>query len=350
MKPAYLIQKIAILITIISIYSCSPTSTLSLTVTNPAPVYLPKEIKNIGVLNRSLPNKESKSMNDLDKVLSIEGKNLDEEGGNDLTESLFNQLKRNQNLNEVKLLDNSNFKTTGLGVFPATLSWDEVAKICAKNNVQALFVVSFYDTETDVKYSTSKTSVKNPFGVYIPMIEHIARINTVIKVGFRIYDSENKIIRDEIINSRTVVAEGRGMNPIKAVETVINRKQNILRRSKDLGSDYAVQIQPFNSRVRRDYYVRGTDNFKIGKRKAQTGDWKGAAELWKAELNNPKAKIAGRATYNMAIISEINGDLNEAIDWASKAYSDYKNKNALNYNKILKERLASRNQLIEETQ
>lgn len=350
MKSKFIIKSFALILIGTLLYSCSPTNTLSLTVTNPAPVYLPKEIKNIGVLNRSLPSKENKAVDVIDKILSIEGKNLDQEGATDLTESLLIQLKRNQNLNDVQLIDNSAYKTTALGVFPTTLTWDEVAKICSQYNVQALFVVSFYDTESSIDYSSAKTSVKNPLGVYIPVIEHIARITTLIKVGYRIYDLENKLIRDEAINTQTVISEGRGINPVKAVETVMNRKQTILRESKEMGANYAVQILPYNSRVRRDYYVRGTDNFKIAKRKAQTGDWNGAAELWRAELNNPKSKIAGRANYNMAIISEINGHLDEAIDWASKAYSDYNNKKALNYNKILKNRLATRNQLIEETQ
>ena len=48
----------------------------------------------------------------------------------------------------------------------------------------------------------------------------------------------------------------------------------------------------------------------------------------------------------MAIINEINGDLNAAIDWASKSYSDFNNREALNYLRILRNRVA-KNQIIE---
>jgi len=47
----------------------------------------------------------------------------------------------------------------------------------------------------------------------------------------------------------------------------------------------------------------------------------------------------------MAIIYEINGDLNSAIDWASKAYTDYKDRNALRYIRILENRVA-KNQIL----
>ncbi len=49
-------------------------------------------------------------------------------------------------------------------------------------------------------------------------------------------------------------------------------------------------------------------------------------------------KIAGRAHYNMAIISEINGNLDDAVAWAQKAYSDYRNKQGLRYVRILENR------------
>ena len=96
---------------------------------------------------------------------------------------------------------------------------------------------------------------------------------------------------------------------------------------------------PRTRRIARDYYVRGSDNFKIAQRRAQAGDWDGAAELWERELTNPKEKIAGRAHYNMAISNEIKGDLEKAIQFASKSYTDYRTNIALDYVNILKYRV-----------
>ena len=47
----------------------------------------------------------------------------------------------------------------------------------------------------------------------------------------------------------------------------------------------------------------------------------------------------------MAIINEINGDLDEAIGWAQKAYEDHNNKLALEYVRILRNRQARSAQL-----
>ena len=61
--------------------------------------------------------------------------------------------------------------------------------------------------------------------------------------------------------------------------------------------------------------------------------------LWEKETASSSSKIAGRACYNMAIINEINGDLNSALKWAQKSYEDYNNKLAIRYVRILENRL-----------
>ena len=81
------------------------------------------------------------------------------------------------------------------------------------------------------------------------------------------------------------------------------------------------------------------------KRRARAGDWDGAADLWHQEIDNKKAKVAGRAHYNMAISNEINGNFNEAVDWATKSYTDYNNKEALDYLRILKRRIENEDEL-----
>ena len=170
-------------------------------------------------------------------------------------------------------------------------------------------------------------------------MEYEAAVSTLIKMGWRIYDSKNRMILDEFTQNREFVSSGRGINPLTAVNTIKGRDQGVKDLSDELGQIYGSRVFPYSRRVRREYYSKGTNNFKMAKRRAETGDWDGAAELWEKEVDNGKRKIAGRAHYNMAISSEINGDLDGAIEWASKAYTDYKDKNALDYVRILRKRV-----------
>jgi hypothetical protein len=329
--------------------SCSSTNTLTMGVLQPSTVYLPQKIQRIGIINRSLPN-QNKKLDDVDKVLSLEGKNLDKEGAEAAISALANELGVNNRFNSVIVFEEPSLKSPGLGVFPAPILWEKVEEICKARNVEALFELCYYDTDTRVDYQANQVEVKGPLGVVIPAIEHVATVYTTIKMGWRIYDPMNRVIRDEYNITDNVVQSGRGINPIVAVQAVTGRKEAVLQRSNQIGRDYAVRIIPYYIRVTRNYYVRGTNNFKIAKRRAQTGNWDGAAELWKLETENSKPKVVGRAMYNMAIINEINGDLDAAINWASKAYADYENKLALDYLRILKNRKATQLQIEQESQ
>jgi hypothetical protein len=326
--------------------SCSATNMLTMSVTEPAPVYLPSDIKKIGIVNRSIPtDKTEKNLDKIDKILSVEGKNLDRKGAKNSINGVLNELNNNNKLEEIKIIAKPNIKGSAMSVFPSALSWGEVKRICNETNVDALFVLSFYDTDTKVDYKQVPIEIDGPLGVKVPAVEHHANIRTLIKTGWRIYDPVNKIIRDEYIINEQIVSTGKGINPLKAVQAVMGRKEAVLDVSTDIGHHYALRILPYRIRVSRDYYVRGTNNFKVAKRRAQTGDWDGAAELWEMEVSNPDPKIAGRACYNMAIINEINGNLDKAVEWASKAYTDYNDKRALRYLKILKHRIRKNEQL-----
>ena len=331
-------------------FSCSSTNVLTMSVTEPAPVHLESKGKSVGILNRSLPAKQNEVLDAIDKILSVEGKDFDKDGANESILGLQNELSKNNGFSTVKIIDDNRIKAVGLSVFPAPLPWETAEKIAIDNKVDYLFELSFYDTDTKVDYKTVTVEKANVLGVKIPVVEHQATVSTLIKNGWRIYDVKNKNIVDEIGSNNVVTTVGRGINPVTAVEAVIGRKQNVLQLSNRLGVDYALKTLPYKTRVSRDYYVKGTSNFEIGKRRAQTGNWDGAAELWEKETNNSDPEIAGRACYNMAIINEINGNLDAAVNWASKSYSDYGDKLALRYLNVLKNRQHKQQQLESQVQ
>ena len=346
MRKIYNTTAISVLLASIILCSCSSTNSLTISVTEPAPVYVPSNIRSIGIIDRSLPSgKNEQKLDKLDKILSAEGKDLDKEAAHESVVGLYDELINNNRFSDVKIIDSANVRNPGLGVFPSALSWKTIERICNENNVDAIFALSFYDTDAKIDYKAVPVEINGPLGIKIPAVEHYATVGTLIKTGWRIYDPINQFIRDEHLSIENVVSTGVGINPVKAIEAIIGRKEAVLQVSNTLGHAYALRILPYRVRVARRYYVRGTNNFKIAKRRAQTGNWDGAAELWNKEVSNPKRKVAGRACYNMAIINEINGDLNAAVEWASISYTDFKDKKALRYLNVLRYRIESNLQL-----
>jgi hypothetical protein len=329
--------------------SCK-TQQLYLTVVEPAPVTISQEIKKVGVINRSMPTDETKILDVIDKALSLEGVDLDKDGAEQSIKGLTDELMNNNRFNEIKTLSNIDFRTPKLGIFPNPLSWEIVDKICKETGSDALFSLEVYDTDTRISYSMRDAGAKTVLGVKIPVVEHLADMETIVKTGWRIYDPVNRIIADEFKHVQSVNFTGKGITPLVAVAGLVGRKEAIIEVSNKAGQGYAFRIIPFKLRVMRDYYVKGTDNFKIARRKAQLGNWDEAGQLWDKETSNPKLTIAGRACYNMAIINEINGKVDEALQWAQKAYEDYNIKLAREYCRILENRRMKLNKVNEQTQ
>jgi hypothetical protein len=265
--------------------------------------------------------------------------NLDKDGAEQAIKGLSDELMNNARFDEVKTLTDIDFRTPKLGIFPVPLSWENVGRICEETGTDALFALEYYDTDTKLRYSSSNAGSREMFGVKVPTIVHQADMETIVKTGWRIYDPVNQVIADEFNHFESVVFTGKGVNPLVAVAALIGRKEAIIDVSNRAGHGYALRIIPFRNRVYRDYFVKGTNNFKMAKRKAQMDQWDEAGELWEKETSNPKSKVAGRACYNMGIINEINGNVEEALKWVQKSYADYNIKQAREYSKILENRL-----------
>ncbi len=330
-------QYVIVLFIISFLISCK-TNELYLNVAEPAPVTIPANIKKVGVINRSVPTEETKIADNVDKALSLEGVDLDKEGAEVSIRGLSYELLNNTRFEEVKLLKDIDFRTSALTLFPPPLTWEIVTQICEETGTNALFSLEKFDTDTRLDYSANKVEVKTILGT-IPALEHQVDMATIVKTGWRIYDPTSRSILDEYIYEESIVSSGKGINPMIAVAALTGRKDAVNQVSDKAGRGYAFRIIPYRVRVYRDYYVKGTDNFKVARRKAQLGKWDEAGLLWEKETANSKMKIAGRACYNMAIINEINGDLPVAVEWAQKSYEDYNDKRALDYVRILENRI-----------
>lgn len=308
--------------------SCSKKGIISMNVLEPSAVYVPVSVKKLGLVNRTLPAKETKTLDDIEKALSLEGVNLDKEGAETSMTALKDQLSKSDRYTELKSVEDNHLKTIGAGVFPQPLHWEQVAKLCKTHQVDALLVLEFYDTDTKLDFKASSATANTPIGS-IPTLAYQATMQTNVKTGWRFYDPQSKQVIDEYHLNRASTFTSSGNNPLMAAKALIQRKDAVNQISAQVGEVYAERILPYWIRVKRDYYIKGNDQLKMAARKAQAGNWDGAAEIWKQQGSNADAKIAGRACYNYAIIHEINGNLDEAIKWAQKAYEDYNEKLAL---------------------
>ena len=328
--------------------SCSATNHLSMTVTEPAQVALPNQVRRVGIVNRSVPAEGRQGLDKVEAILSAEGLKLDAEGAQAALEGLADRLRLSNRFDAVMVFDSLPEVARGIKGMPASLSRAEVAAICAKYGLDALFALSYFDTDTRVSVTLGMMEVPNQFGVRIQVPAHAVDLETTLANGWRVYLPDLPLALDQMEYRDMIRVSGRGVNPVEAIESIAYRKERILEQARETGYVHGGRLDPTRVRVGREYFVRGSDKFTRGKRLAQTGDWDAAASLWQQEIDHPKGKVAGRAHYNMAVINEINGNLDEAIEWARESYATYGTREALQYLRILQNRRAQQEQLMAE--
>lgn len=337
------IPGLLLLTAFLTLTGCGSTNTVTMNVREPASVLLPDHMTGIAVIDRTTGDRDHGWLEKVDEFLSFKGDAFDRLGAEAGITGLTEELIKDDRFEAVVEADSYREPTARRGVFPAPLKWDEVDAICEEYGANAVFALEWYDTDTKVDYKTEKVKRKAPDGSEVEVLEHLAVVRTSIRTGWRIYDAVARDILDESEMRDVVATRGRGVNPVEAVEAITGRTEAVQSVSRGIGRSYGRSVSPYWHRVARKYYVKGTENFQIAKRRAQTGNWEGAAELWLQEIENPDPKIAGRAVYNMAIMNEIRGDLDAAIEWSRRAYEDYGDKLALRYVRLLQgrqERLA----------
>ena len=308
---------------IVVCYSCSSTNLMSLSVTEPAVVSLPPNAKSAAVVNRSLAADDSRAVDANRRTIFPESKDLQAEGAGASLTGLTDALIRSNRFDSVKKLSPPDHGSYGAGVFPVYLSWDTVEKICKENHVDVLFSLELFDPGSTV-------------GLNIANFVQVLNMKTQVKTGWRIYDPNTRNILDQFFINRDLNCQGGNFLTVSSAQ--LGRKEAVINASNRAGEDYATRVIPYCIRVSRYYYVRGNGSFSVAKRMARAGDWGSAANIWREATKSPSGKVAGRACYNMAIISEINGDLNGALQWARKAYEVYRTPYALDFVNILQQR------------
>ncbi|HXD76210.1 MAG TPA: DUF6340 family protein [Puia sp.] len=309
--------------------SCSSTNLMSLSVNEPAPVSLPPGAKTAAVINRIRAASDTRTVDAIHRAMVLETTQLQTDGAGASLTGLTDALIRSNRFDSVKPLPLLDLRSYGAGVFPVYLSWDTVERICRNYHADVLFSLELYDAQSRVGLS----------GLNMAALGEGSNVRTQVKTGWRIYDPSSRTVLDQYIIYRDLNFQGATL--IGTGAALLGRKEVVVKASNHAGEDYASRILPYSLRVSRYYYVRGNGSFIVAKRMAQAGDWDAAANLWRQATTNPSRKVAGRGCYNMAIISEINGDLDGALQWAKKAYEVYRTPYALSYVNILQQRQAN---------
>lgn len=337
MKGYYISAYLLLLLMIV--VGCSTTRNVDIQTLEPAPVSLSKTIKRIGVIGGNIHLTKEKEQTGLHQLIYRENLQLAEEARDAAINGLYNELAADKRFDTIILIEDIVQNDLDPELRGNYLNWKTIESLCQEHKVDAIFSMAYYDSDTRVSLKKTTMEQLNLLRVKEKVAAHQITLETLIENGWRIYDPANKLLIDEFTFNDQIVSTAKGLDPYEALQAIEGRAKNIVEQSTQAGSSYGARLQPYEHSITRQYYVKCTPNFEQAEAFTLSGDWDSAAKLWKKETENPDPKINGKACYNLAILNERNNNLTSAMDWATRAYSQYQYKKFAGYIEALKFRM-----------
>jgi len=310
MKKKVLVSTLTFLVFI----GCS-AQTMTFNVMRPSAVNVPDNIKSIAIIDRSVV--ENSDRNLIEKGLTAEWLGKDELSSKFALDGLINVLESSNRFGVVRT-GKTLIKSGTAKAFPEPFTWEDIETLCTEYKVEGVISLEIYDSDYIIP--------TNMAGVTI---------------GFRLYDLAARSIIDERQLSHEIFWGGNVTTQGGAINRLLEKEKARRSVSYDAGVMYGQRVSPSWYTISRRYYRKGKGdkNLEMGSRMMDVNNWKSSIDYLKMAVNSNKRKVSGRAAHNLAVVYEINGELETAKKWAQDAWGLYKNKDSRNYSFILGERM-----------
>lgn len=104
----------------------------------------------------------------------------------------------------------------------------------------------------------------------------------------------------------------------------LNHRKLLLNTAEYLGISFGSKIVPSWLKIERSLYKSGNIDMRQAEKYCMAGEWLKAADIYNRETKNRKRNIAAKAKYNMALVCEMEENLDAAINWLVLSYSSFK--------------------------
>ncbi len=309
----------------------------------PATLSIPKDIKQVGIVNRSLPAKGQGFNNFLEGFVTGESVGADREGSQESMRGLAAGLNANPRFTAV-LIEGVDLRGTGTAVWPEFLDWGEVNNLCERFRVDAIVALETFDS--DISLREGSREVERTINKKKVMVtEYYGDLRLVVRSGWTIYNPDDQRIVDRNAFTDEMEWNETGDSPKNVISKFPSKRRAINESGNYSGRQYAMRISPTWMTESRSYFRKANDEFKEASKYVKQDNWNEAIAIWKRYTTNADPVIAGRANYNMALASEVEGNLSLALEWANRAWKEFEVKKARNYIQLLESRMRQQEML-----
>jgi hypothetical protein len=217
---------------------------------------------------------------------------------------LFDEFKLDTNHNDTLFLH----PETGL------LSPEVLSEISDLTNADLLLSLDYFSSVAEYLFLKSSNS---------------SRANVKTNTIWSIYDLKTKEYLN-VINFVDDASWGKGAHSIREAQRLLpSRKDAVCNAADVAGENFVYELVPHWVKESRFYYVLNWKYLDIqaANKYAKENNWLKAASIWKKYVDSKNKNIAAQCMYNMAIVCEMQGNVDAAIEWAVKSFYVYENQN-----------------------
>ncbi len=318
--------------------SCLSTHKFSIEVMEPATKVIPAPMSTVALISRNfkyigdtLQNYYKKNVF-LTKDHRNKITNIDSLATTSCLSGLARHLKENNVPVKSKIIDYRTFEIE-YGEKLKPIPWAVIEDICRRNKADGVISLETYT------YINTVTS-----GYYSRVPAPVTGVTS--GAAWTLYDPSRHVIVDTYTDTNTLVWDNNIHN---GKFKMPGRIKAIHDASIANGEKYADRLSPHWVKTNRFYYIPSANRFKAATAFAEKGDWKNAGAQWqKIAFEKPNSRLAFFALYNLAVATEMNGEIDQALSWADKSLScslslsnsDFTRQSSA-YIKILKKRTKS---------
>lgn len=321
-------------------------ATLTIETPKPAKEELPADIQSITLLNRSMSKEFLQHREDsLQNYFYRNGYQLsaivlDSLAADTTIRALAELMLESGRYDVVVPVERNIKRDLSYDLIPDTLSSLTVRQLCKQYNTDALLVMEQFIPKVMTDYTEDKYNDKYSGTTY----SFYASLDLKYDALFRIYKPGSKT--REIQLSDTIYWESSEDNLTRLFSKLPSIKNAVISAGIKVALDVDSKISPSWVPEKRGYFLFSLKS-DSGQQLINENKTDEAKAFWMEKEHSTNKKIRSRAEYNLALASELEGDLDKAIEWGLKSFYtqyDYRTEVYLKKLKALKESQLKENQ------
>jgi len=317
-------KKILFLLAGIALVSCKSNYAI-LTIENiqHAKEELSPDIQSITLMNRSMSSQfqnhreDSLQMYFYRKGFQLSNIVLDSTAADTTVRALAELMFESGRYDVVVPLERNFKRDLSYEILPDTLSPAQVREICTNFKTDALMVLERFSTKTMADYSAERYLDGNGNGY-----SYNATLDLKYDAFFRIYKPGNKTLVKSIAVSDTIYWESIDNSQAGLFSKLPSVKQALINAGIKVALDVDSKLSPTWVPEKRGYFLFKSKDDK-GQKFMNENKYDEAGRYWTELARSTNKKTRSKAEYNLALVSELNGDLDKAIGFGLKSFYSY---------------------------